>query len=119
MLSTTEAEYMSMCKVSKHIAWDTEWMDEVDFSKSMRMPTRLKGDNEGAVNLFKNPGCYARRKHRDIQYHFVREVVRHELEITQYAATSDMILTKPHSTVNFRKLRSMLGIQEMKNEKRS
>lgn len=112
MLSTTEEEDMSMCKVSKDIVWDTGWMDEVDFSKSKQMPIQLKGDNKGAVNLIKNPEFYARRKHLDIQYHLVREVVRHGLAITQYVAASDIIadvLTNPLSTVNFRKLRSMLG----------
>lgn len=104
MLSTTEEEYITMCKVSKDIVWDTGWMDEVDSSQSKQMPIQLKGDNKGAVDLIKNPEYCARRKHLDIQDHFVREVVRHDLAITQYVATSDMIadvLTNLLSTVNF------------------
>lgn len=119
MSSTTEAEYISMCQASKDIVWATRWMNELDFSKSMKMPIILKGDNKGALDLIRNPEHHARTKHVDIQYHFVREVVQDGLATTEHIPTSEMIadiFTKPLKPVTFQKFKTKLGVQETEEE---
>lgn len=106
--STTEAEYISMCQASKDIVWATRWMDELNFSKSVKLPICLCGDNKGALDLIRNPEHHARTKHIDIQYHFIREVIEDGLAITQHGLTSEMIadiFTKPLTPVTFQKFR--------------
>lgn len=117
--STTEAEYIAMCQAGKDIVWVTRWMEELDFSKSMKMPIQLNGDNKGALDLIRNPEFHARTKHVDVQFHFVREVIEDGFAITKHVPTSDMIadiFTKPLTPTTFRKFRSMLGVQEVKDD---
>lgn len=116
--STTEAEYVAMCQ-AKDIGWVTRWMEELGFSKSMKMPIQLNGDNKGALDLILNPEFHARTKHVEVQFHFVREVIDDGFVITNHVPTSEMIadiFTKPLTPTTFRKFRSMLGVQEVKDE---
>ena len=70
-------------------------------------------DNNGAINLTKNPKHHERTKHIDIAYHFTRErVVSKELSVV-YCHTSDMLadtMTKGLPRIQFQKFRDMLGV---------
>lgn len=66
--STMEAEYSSMCQAGKNIVWVTRWMNELGFGKHMNLPgIVLNGDNQGTLDLIKNPEHHSRSKHIDIQ----------------------------------------------------
>lgn len=113
--STMEAEYSSMCQASKDIVWATRWFEELNFSKDMNLSIILNGDNQGTLDLIKNPEHHSRSKHMDIQLHYLREVVEDNYATIQHVSTHDMvadIFTKPLAAPIFRKLREKLGLRE-------
>ena len=112
--STTEAEYVSMCQASKNIVWATRWINELRLEEVLNnSPIQLLGDNQGALDLIKNPEHHSRTKHIDVQYHYVRQVAGDGLIKPSYVPTSDMIadiLTKPTKPPIFLHLREKLGL---------
>ena len=58
----------------------------------------LNVDNQGAINLAKNPMYHKRSKHIDVKYHFIRSEIRTGRIELEYIPTSDNvadIFTKP------------------------
>ena len=82
----------------------------------MDSSTIVYEDNQGAIELSKNPKHHHRTKHIDISYHFVRErVISKEIEV-KYCPTNNMvadIMTKALPKVTFEKFRHLLGIHEV------
>ena len=57
----------------------------------MDSPTTLYEDNQGAIELSKNPKFHNRTKHIDISYHFIRErVLSKEISVTN-CSTDNML----------------------------
>ena len=106
-----------MCQASKNVVWATKWITELHFEKTLNdRPIKLLGDNQGALDLIKNPEHHSRTKHIDIQYHYVREVAADGLIETGYIPTRDMIadiMTKPLVTASFLHLREKLGLTQV------
>ena len=114
--STVEAEYVSMCQASKTVVWASRWMREL-FGDFLKTPIELLGDNQGSLDLIKNPENHSRTKHIDVQYHYIREVVQDGLMRTGYVSTKEMIadiLTKPTKPAIFLMLRKKLGLTEVR-----
>ena len=114
--STTEAEYIALCQASKNIIWATRWIKELNFGHVSDLPIQLFGDNQGSLDIIKNPEHHSRTKHIDIQYHYIREVVADGLVKTSYVPTREMvadILTKPTKPDIFVPLRAKLGLKEV------
>lgn len=60
-----------------------------------------------------NPILYARTKHVEIDYHFVRERVVHKSLLVQYTPSEEQlvdIMTKPLPTQRFQSLRNKLTV---------
>ena len=78
-----------------------------------KVPTKIYEDNQGAIDISKNPKHHDRTKHIDVCHHFVRErVVSNEVSVL-YCHTDEMtadIMTKGLGTVKFRKFRDGLGV---------
>jgi hypothetical protein len=74
-VSTTEAEYMSLSLASRQIIWLKRGIIEQGFD----VEAHLIGDNDGSLNLSKNPRIHSRSKHIDIHYHFVREKLKEDI----------------------------------------
>ena len=114
--STTEAEYVAMCQASKNVVWATRWINELEFGHICNLPIKLLGDNQGTLNLIKNPEHHSRTKHIDVQYHYIREAVADNYVKTAYVRTQEMvadILTKPTKSDVFTTLRAMFGLKEV------
>ena len=75
----------------------------------MDSPTTLYEDNQGAIEVSKNPKFHNQTKHIDISYHFIRErVLSKEIPVT-YCSTDHMladVMTKGLTRDNFEKFRS-------------
>lgn len=69
----------------------------------------MQFDNQSAVRLAENPVFYARTKHVEIHYHFIREKVLQEETEMRQVKTDDQIadlFTKSFEYQQFRKISS-------------
>ena len=78
-LSSTEAEYISLCAGAQEATWLRRLLCSVGFKQET--PTTMYEDNQGTIQLTKNPKSDSRTKHIDIRYHFIREAVKNRLFI--------------------------------------
>ena len=109
-LSTCEAEYIALANA----------VQEAKFLKQLCIDIRvsigegkafIKIDNQGAMNLAKNPIHHQRSKHIDIRYHFIREEVREDRVSLEYVPTKENIadiFTKPASKENLEKFKDII-----------
>ena len=95
-LSSTEAEYVTLCQVAKECEWLLEFLGGLGFVGQHGLIAHV--DNTGAISLAKNLVFHNRSKHIDIQYHFTRRLVRKGRLGLAYLPTKEMLadlLTKP------------------------
>lgn len=70
-LSTTDAEYMAACQISKEIVWMKRLIKELLNVEDIQ--TTLFMDNQSAISLIKNPVFHKRVKYIDVRFHYIRE----------------------------------------------
>ena len=93
--STTEAEYMAAAAATKEALWLRKLI--TDLHRPVSTVT-IRANNQGAVQLLKNPITSMRSKHIDVVYHFARERVARKEVAFEYVRTDHMLadfLTKP------------------------
>ena len=73
----------------------------------------LKEDNQGAIELSRNPIFHNRTKHIDVAFHFTcQRIASNEVKVV-YCPANDMladIMTKGLARDRFQKLRNLLNI---------
>jgi hypothetical protein len=108
--STSEAEYMAAASAVKEGLWLRKLLG--DFGDKTTT-IEIKGDNQSALKLLRNPISSMRSKHIDIVHHFARErVMRKGVNFT-YVSTDKMvadILTKPLSETKHKECCSGMGL---------
>jgi hypothetical protein len=87
--SSTEAEYRSMTMACSELTWIQLLLHE--FYHTATTPPILWCDNLGAIFLAANPVLYARTKHIEIDYHFVRERVASKLLLVRFICSNDQL----------------------------
>ncbi len=109
--SSTEAEYVALSMAAQEAIWLNRLMS--DLGQNMDEPITIFEDNQGAMELAKNPKYHSRTKHIDICHHFIRErVMSNEIKV-MYCNTKNMIadiMTKALPKPSFEKLRTLLGV---------
>lgn len=75
-LSSTEAEYIAACEVSKELKWLTQLLDELNIK--VEQPT-LWMDNRSAIRQIEIDEIRRGSKHVDVRFHYVRECLRNGL----------------------------------------
>ena len=109
--SSTEAEYVSLSSATQELIWLRRLLSGLGIS--FDTPTTVYEDNQGAIDIAKNPKHHDRTKHIDICHHFVRERVALNEVAVVHCPTENMtadILTKGLGTVKYRKFRDGLGV---------
>ena len=71
-LSTTEAEYIAIGSCCSQLLWMKKLL--VDYGLSQETMV-VYFDNSSAIDIFKNPVQYSKTKHREIRYHFIRDLI--------------------------------------------
>jgi len=90
-----EAEYIGALDAAKKVIWITSLF--IHLLSLDAYPQEIFVDNQGAIQIAKNPKFHERTKHIGIQYHFVRDICECNAIRTTYLATSKMtvdIMTK-------------------------
>jgi hypothetical protein len=111
-LSSTEAEYMAMTRAAQEAIWLRQLLEQLGFKQDS--PTKLQGDNQGAIALAKNPGDHPRSKHIQLRYHFIRFSITKGLIELDYVPTHFMIadgLTKSLVRTKHETFIKMLGMK--------
>ena len=89
-LSSTEAEYMALTQAVKESIWLQVLLSDLGAGRHQEEERNINIDNQGALALARNPEFHARKKHIDIQYHFVREHAETGKIRLTYCPTTDM-----------------------------
>jgi len=114
-LSTTEVEYIVVGHGCAQIIWLKH--QPLDYGvKLSKVP--LYYDNSSAINLTKNPIQHSKTKHIEIRHHFIRDHVQKEDCDIQFVKIENQLadlFTKSLALDRFNKLRTELGILNMKN----
>jgi len=114
-LSIAEAEYIAAGHAcAQSILLKHQLMDYG--VKLEKVP--LYCDNISAINLTKNPIQYSKTKHIEIRHHFIRDhIQKGDIEIMFVKTENQLadLFTKPLARDRFNKLRSELGVLDMKN----
>ena len=103
-LSSCEAEYVSTTNAVQEGIWLRQIYADMIGQEVDSFD--LNVDNQGAIELAKNPVHHQRTKHIDIRYHYIRFCVEKEIVHLVYVPTNDNLadmFTKPMSTLKLRK----------------
>ena len=73
--STCELEYIAASDASKEEIWLKNFIGELEVIPSIKEPMKILCDNEGAVDLTKEPRDHGRSRHIDRKYHLIRHKV--------------------------------------------
>jgi len=114
-LSTTEVEYIAAGHGCAQIIWLKHQLLDYGVRLS-KVP--LYCDNTSAINLTKNPIQHSKTKHIEIRHHFIRDhVQKGDCEIKSGKTENQLadLFTKPLARDRFKKLRTKLGILDIKN----
>ena len=109
--STTEAEYVALSQATQEAIWLRRLLS--DLGCKADGPTLIKEDNQGAIEIARNPKFHNRTKHIDMTFHFIREKIASKDIKVEYCSTDDMIadiMTKALPKDRFEKLRSLLNV---------
>jgi hypothetical protein len=111
-LSTAEAEYVA----AMHATKEGIWLCNIIFTP-LTQPTPLHCDNQSAITITTNGNFYARTNHIDIQYHFIRYVIKNRSLTLIYCPTEEMtadILTKALPGSKAKHFAASLGLHALK-----
>jgi phosphoribosyl-AMP cyclohydrolase len=112
-LSTTEVEYMETIHASK----ESIWLQRLCLGIGLvQKAIRIDCDNQSAIFSVKNSTYHSKTKHIDVQYHFVRDMVKDKKVLLMKANTLENVadsLTKSMSTVKFSLFRGSMGISSL------
>ena len=114
-LSSTEAEYMSMCDCAQQILWIQSIFRECHLTLDHSI---MFGDNKGALHLAQNPVMEGRSKHIDIKYYFLQECVENKSFLLDYVPTDQQeadLMTKNLTVQKFQENCLWLNLKEFKS----
>ena len=109
--STTEAEYVALSTACQEAVWLRRLLSDIGMKQCG--PSTIFEDNQGAIELSRNPKFDNRTKHIDVSYHYVREQVNLDTVSIKYCSTREMVadvMTKGLAKISFEKFRNKLGV---------
>ncbi|KAB2635457.1 hypothetical protein D8674_025991 [Pyrus ussuriensis x Pyrus communis] len=109
--SSSEAEYHALATTAAEIHWFCYLFRELGIL--LRTPPCIFVDNVSALHMAANPVFHARTRHIEIDYHFVRELLAHNVLQTRHISSHHQIadiFTKGLSRDRFSFLGSKLNL---------
>jgi hypothetical protein len=95
LLSTTEAQFISVVPAGEEIVWMRLFPSELGYL--FDVPSLLLVDNQSATRVARNPEHHGRMKHLDLHFFWLRNMVNLGVIAVCYIPTTDMaadLLTK-------------------------
>ena len=80
--SSAEAKYQSMMQTACEMIWLRSLLSEFGFSVDVPMPMHC--DNQAAIFIANNPTFHERTKHKEVDCHYVRDMVMKGVISTPY-----------------------------------
>jgi hypothetical protein len=114
--SSTKSEYIAMSSCAKQSQWIVQVLRDMGFPRYIGKDpytVQIKGDNQGALALVKNPHLHERSKHIDIQYHHIRDLETRKRIAVSYIPTIDIVadgMTKPLDRIVFQRFKDLMGM---------
>lgn len=108
-LSSTEAEYMAICDITKEIMWMQMILSELHMK--VITPTIIYVDNQSAIKISENDIAHERTKHIDIKHYFVKDAIEKKIIQLKWISTEHQladIFTKALPSPSFTSLRDRL-----------
>ena len=108
-LSSCEAEYMGLSHATQELLFIKMLCE--DFGINIASPIEIYGDNQGSIDMVRNPSSNERSKHIDIRHHFVREKYASGVINVSYKETGENvadIFTKPGTRQKLEKFNTLL-----------
>jgi phosphoribosyl-AMP cyclohydrolase len=108
-LSTREVEYMATTHASKGLIWLQRLCSGIGL---VQQAIRIDCDSQSVIFLAKNSTYHSKKKHIDIQYHFLRDMVEENKVLLMKVDTLKNVadsLTKSVSTEKFSWCRGSMG----------
>lgn len=94
-----------------------ELLEEIAEEEVKKVVIRI--DNKSTIALNKNPVFHGRSKHIHRRFHFIRECVEDGNLIVEHVAGKEQkayIFTKALGRINFKEMRSMIGVQNVSED---
>ena len=107
-LSSCEAEYIALANAAQEAKFLKQLCKDMYIACD---DVLISVDNQGTINLAKNPVNHQRSKHIDIKYHFIRSEIQNGNVTLQYIPTEDNvadIFTKPVTKAKLEKFRRFI-----------
>jgi transposase InsO family protein len=108
-LSSTEAEYMAICDITKEIMWIKMILEELNFK--VITPIIIYVDNQSSIKISENDISHERTKHIDIKHYFVKDAIQQKIIQLKWISTHQQladIFTKSLPSPTFTSLRDKL-----------
>ena len=109
--SSTEAEYVALSMATQEAVWLRRLLSDVGLQ--VDTATTIYEDNQGAIDLSKNPKHHNRTKHIDVSFHFTRErMAAKEIDVSYIPTEHNLadVMTKGLGKVPYEKFREWLGV---------
>jgi hypothetical protein len=118
-LSTIESEFVAAARGVQELLGSFELLKEMGCPVAFPMP--LKMDNQAAIAQIASKAYSQRSKHIYIKYKFLQDLYLRQVISPVHVPTKSMLaylLTKALPTPKFRRLSSMIGLQDVRKEEK-
>jgi hypothetical protein len=105
---------VALSEAGRELCWLRSLYSELGFPQ--KLPTILRGDNNGSIAMVNNPQFHQRSKHIDIRYHWIRDEIIKEtinLESCRDPDQTADILTKALSKPKHQKHLYDMGLNNI------
>jgi hypothetical protein len=109
--SSSESELVALDSAAREAMWITSLFDQL--KKPIQLPLQLWEDNQGTINITRNPVNHPGTKHIAVRYFAVRDWIHEGRLKVEYMKTSEMLadaLTKPLNGARLRELCLGMGM---------
>ena len=114
--SSCKLEYIAQAMYAMQGQWAAQIFLDLEMPEYIgknRITVNMRGDNQGALALVKNPYLHKRSKYINVCYHYICNLAKKKRLEIEYISTAEMPangLIKPLAQIAFEHFRGQLGV---------